>query len=232
MTFDGRYISNEKRYLAYAYTALQEHFPDSASFEAFYSSLASAEKKDEFLRVTTFYLFLVKQGDWYVLVEDSIPVVDYLTNSFKLVALFSLIESMTDLEHQDCYEWLCCQDKSTTFPIADPKALNRLHENYKKSFGSIRRCVAFFERLPPQHMQVLLGTIFIDGVPLSSIKKLAQYLYNLRSKFVHEARLVLQVSNSAVLSRGEKGVIRTILPISMLLEAFEEGVLAYFRNET
>lgn len=70
----------------------------------------------------------------------------------------------------------------------------------------------------------------IGGEPLSSVKHLAEFLYNLRSKFVHEARLVLQVSTNPVASVGNKGLVLADLPIGLLFDAFEEGVLAYFRD--
>jgi hypothetical protein len=56
----------------YAAKALGSQFPDTAAFDAFYGLLTD-EEKDEFLRVGSSYLFLVKQGDWHVAVEGSNP---------------------------------------------------------------------------------------------------------------------------------------------------------------
>lgn len=97
----GHYVRNEQGYKDLAYEALEGQFVDRAEFDAFYSWLQSDHRKDDFLRVASFYLYLVKRGDWHVRVQGGNEVVDYLTNSFKLVALFSLIESLTDLKHQD-----------------------------------------------------------------------------------------------------------------------------------
>ncbi len=66
MVSDGRYISDEPSFKRYAYTALRSRFPEQAAFERFYESLADSAIKDEFLRITSFYLFLVKQGEWHV----------------------------------------------------------------------------------------------------------------------------------------------------------------------
>ncbi|MBI1815883.1 MAG: hypothetical protein HYR72_12965 [Deltaproteobacteria bacterium] len=233
MVSNGRYVRDEEKFKRYAYAALASRFQNNrASFEHFYSSLPSAATKDEFLRVTSFYLFLVKQGDWRVAVEGSDPVIDYLTNTFKLVAFFSLVESLSDEGHQDFYEWLCGEDPERTFPVGDPAALRTLYERYKASYGSVRRCIAFFDRLPQPRKEALCNAIHLDGIPVSSIKKVAEFLYDLRSKFVHEGRLALQVSDTSVFSQRKEKVVRTELTITGLLEAFEEGVLAYFGDGT
>ena len=78
----------------------------------------------------------------------------------------------------------------------------------------------------------MCSAIKVDGKPLSSIKKVAEFLYDLRSKFVHEARLVLSLVGYTALSlKGEK-VVQIDLSVETLLEAFEEGVLAYFGHGT
>ena len=230
MTFDGRYVANEAAYKENAFTALHSQFADRNVFETFYRSLRTNERKDEFLRIASFYLFLVKQGDWYITVPGYSPVIDYFTNSFKLVALFSLIESLTDLTHQDFYQWLSEKPQSEIFPIGSNAELKRLYKEYKVSFGSIRRCVAFFERLSPNQKHVLCDSIQPSGKPIASIKKLAEFLYQLRSKFVHEGKVILQVTDQQMLSFEKRKVIHSNLTISTLLKAFEEGVLAHFQN--
>jgi hypothetical protein len=214
----------------YAYTALTSRFRDRKEFEQFYNSLADSSVNDEFLRVASLYLFLAKQGAWHVKIDGSAEVVDYLSNSFKVVAIFALIESLSDQRHQDFYDWL--REKGA-FPILDSGALAKLNEEYKASFGSIRRCVQFFSRMPVGRQQALCEAIVVDGKPLGSVQKVAEFLYDIRSKFVHEARLVLQFVEfpvSFALSTKGKKVVETDLPIDTLLDAFEEGVLEYFRH--
>jgi hypothetical protein len=227
-----RYIANECTFKHYAYTALHSRFGDYAQFEKFYSSLGSDSKKDEFLRVASFYLFLVKQGEWHVNVEGSDPVVGYLSDSFKLVALFSLIESLSEKKNQDFYGWLSTEAPKGTFPIADKHKLETLYQNYKSDYGSIRRCVSFFERLPSPQKVALCHAIKIKGEPYDSIKKVALFLYDLRSKFVHEGRLVLQLNGENVLSMKDKKMVQTKLSLDILLDAFEEGVRLYFDRGT
>ena len=231
MVSDGRDVAGEVTFKQYAYTALMSHFADRAAFDDFYASLENPTIKDEFLRVAAFYLFLVKRGDWHVAVDGSAPVVDYLTNSFKVVALFALIESLSDTNNQDLSLWLLSRDAHTTFPIADPAALLKLNEDYKATYGSIRRCVAFFSGLKPDRQRALCEAIRVDEKPLASIRKVAEFLYDLRSKFVHEARLVLSLGGFTALSSKGQKVVETNLSVETLLEVFEEGVLAYFRPE-
>lgn len=176
----------------YAALAFESQFPGRIAFDVFYEGLSDSEK-DEFLRVGSTYLFLVKKGDWHVDVDGSNPVIDYLTNSFKLVSIFSLIESLSAEKHQDFYEWLSHAGEAI-YPIKDKGALRKLHEQYKLTFGSIRRCVAFFEGLPAERRKQLQGTLVVKGERAKSVKEVAQFLYNLRSKFVHEGEFVLDIS--------------------------------------
>ncbi|MEP6890501.1 MAG: hypothetical protein ABI955_07385 [Nitrospirota bacterium] len=222
-----RFLKREPYMRWYAAMALGSQFPDTAAFDAFYGVLTD-EEKDEFLRVGSSYLFLVKQGDWHVDVEGSNPVIDYITNSFKLVSLFSLIESLSSDRHQDFYEWLS-QLPENIFP-KDQTTLEDLHKKYKSTFGSIRRCVAFFERLPPPRQAELRGGIKINGAPVRSVKDVAQFLYNLRSKFVHEGEFVLDVAHVPVISRHKNADTLTDLSMPTFLSAFEEGVIAHFKH--
>ncbi len=223
-----RFLARESYMREYAASAMGSRFPDAVAFNAFYAALTD-EQKDEFLRIASSYLFLVKQGDWHVTVEGSNPVIDYFTNSFKLVSLFSLIESLSSEKHQDFYEWLG-HIGGDIYPISNRAALKQLHEDYKTTFGSIRRCVAFFERLSSVQQAGLCNSIQIDGAAVKSVKGVAQFLYNLRSKFVHEGAIVLDIANVPVMSRHKNANTLTALSMPKLLEAFEEGVVAYFTS--
>jgi hypothetical protein len=173
----------------------------------------------------------VKDGDWKNSIDGYDEVIGYITNSFKLVALFSLIESLTDNKHQDFYDWLVAQESSTVYPILDKKVLERKYEEYKATFGAIRRCVKFFTRLKPSQQKSLCESVEFKGKPLDGIKKLAQHLYELRSKFVHEAQFVLQWG-VPMHHYTPKGHFVVNLSVPALLNAFESGVVAYFGEST
>jgi hypothetical protein len=230
LTSDRRYLLNEDKFKEYAYTALGAEFSKREEFEYFYSSLPSDAVKDEFLRVSSFYLFLVRGGDWHVRVKGSDSVVDYLTNTFKLVSIFSLIESMSDEIHTDFFQWLCDRKKREVFPISDREALNRLHDEYKDSFGATKKCIGFFNRLSPDSKRTLCNSVQIDRKPMPSIEKLARFLYDLRSKFVHESTLVLSVSDVPMVSYKKRKKVVVDLSIETLGKAFQEGVKAHFEK--
>ena len=224
----GHYVSDEETYKEDAYNALKSNFSDREGFELFYSSLSGSGVKDEFLRVATFYLFFVKSGDWHVAVERSDAVIDYITNSFKLLSVFSLIESLSDKPYKDFYEWLKSEPAGDVFPIQDGKALEKLYDRYKVEYGSIRRCKSFFENLPPANQNALCSSIKLGDKPLDSVKKVAEFLYEARSGFAHNAEIVLMVGWGSNLSRKGNKVVHANLELKVLLESVEKGILAYF----
>jgi len=214
----------------YAEAAFARYFDGAAEFEAFYDRLTNDEK-DLFLGVASKYVFLVKHGDWHVDFKDCNPVIAYLTNSFKLVSMFSLIESLSSEKHEDFYEWLRKRQEAT-FPIPNKSELKLLHDEYKKTYGSIRRCIKFFERLPPALQTELRAGFKVRGQPAPGIKAVAEFLYNLRSKFVHEGQFVLEVASMPVMSWHRNAPTLTEISVPTLLRAFEEGLLAYFHRAT
>jgi hypothetical protein len=213
-----------------AETVFSNHLGGKVGFEHFYDGLTD-EEKDLFLGVASKYVYLVKNGDWRVELEDCEPVIDYFTNSFKLVSLFSLIESLSSEKYEDFYEWLQKQEDEI-FPIPDQSKLKSLYEEYKKTYGSIRRCVRFFERLPPTRQIELRSGLMVRGKPVSEIRAVAEFLYNLRSKFVHQGEFVLEIASIPMMSSHKNAETMTDMPISTLLRAFEQGVLAYFGRIT
>ena len=296
----------EKIFKNHAFTALKNRFcNDRDEFKKFYDSLDSSIQ-DDFLDAAAFYLFLVKQGDWHVKVEGRNPIDASINDSIKLVSLFGLIESLSDEENQDFYKWLYVKNKeSKLFPICDKKTLSELYNDYKKVYGSIRCCVAFFERLPEDNQKRLLETIKIkpkcqweyiksaeevkdilnkgynkgrpfpytievvnesgggetitsfeqlsnfyerlqcqdkmfdnlevrkrlevEARPMGSIKEMAQFLYNLRSKFVHKLRLSnLGGPDRTAIEIDDKTLFISNLGIADLQTLFEEGLLAHF----
>jgi hypothetical protein len=229
MVADGRYVADETKFKQDAYSALSSRFTNRDEFENFYSSLTNMATKDNFLRAASFYLFMVKCGDWHVAVDRSNPVIGYFTNSYKLVALFSIIESLSNKQYKDFYGWLN-EFQDSIFPISNQAELSALNDSYKVVYGSIRRCKDFFEGLPQCSQEALCNAIRIDGQPLTSVKKVAEFLYEKRSKFVHDAQLLSQIrdDNATVLSMKGNKVVQTELSIESLLQAFEEGLLVYF----
>jgi hypothetical protein len=224
-----RYL-NDDVYKDDAYLALSSQFTNRQVLESFYSSLIDDETKDNFLRVCTSYLFFVKNGDWYVRVPRSNSLIEYFTNSFKLVALIGIIESLSEKKNVDFFFWLSEKAKvqGDLFPIQDKLQLEGLHDAYKHEHGSIRRCKSFFTNLPLATKEQLCKSITIDGVPIQSIEKVVEKIYKIRSAFAHNIDTNLEINSSMCITReGNKRVIWE-LPMQLLQKSFEEGVIAHF----
>jgi len=229
MATEYSYIKNEESNKKEAYYVFSSHFGDLEEFEIFYRSIQNDNDKNEFLRIANIYLFMVKNGDWYIKDTGYNKIIEYYSNSYKAITIFSLIESLSDAKHIDFYEWI--KDKSVFFPIQNQEKLDELHKEYKKTFGSIRRCVSFFENLSSKTKVKLCESITIKGKSIKNIKKLAELLYHFRSKFVHEGDLILMLDSSPIFDIYKNKLIFSKFSIELMQTAFEEGVMIYFKNK-
>ena len=232
MKYDSRYIQNEAKFLQYSKDALGHRFISDSDFKRFYSLFPSCEAKNEFLRVASFYLFLVKKGDWITHVTSEGTVTDYLTNSYKLVGIFSLIESLSEQKHQDFFRWLRSYSKTNgAFPIESISTLDGLFIKYNSAHGATNFCVGFFERLPDELQAVLMREIQVRGKSVSTVKRAVQVLYGLRSRFVHEGNLLAQLSDRPVISTIKEKVYLFNISISKIAELFEQALLLHFATK-
>ncbi len=227
-TRNCRYLYDKDKFLGYAYRALRSHFKSYEDFIKYFNAIKTDEKKSLFLKTASFYLFLVKDGKWCVDIPGSDREIDYLDNSLKYIVIFSLIESLSDNRHVDFYEYLVSKKERVVFPV-DKEHLRSLYKRYKVEFGSIRRCVSFFEGLSTERQNELASKVKIGGKK-PSIENMAKFLYNLRSRFVHNVELIHHVANGKTISFNRASVTESSLRISDILDFFEEGLIAYFGN--
>ena len=221
------YLENRAAYLKYAYLAVGERFTSRDSFDSYFDAIKTDEMKNLFLRTASFYLFLVKRGDWVVNVPGSNNVIDYLTDSYKFVTLFSLIESLkSEEEFIDFFEFLVRKKSRIQFPM-DKMELGAHYSRYKEEFGSIRRCISFFKELPSQKQSELTSMLKVNGAD-STIENLAKSLYDMRSRFVHKAELVLHMDEGMSIGRQRGKLMVCNLSIKDFMRCFEEGLLAHF----
>lgn len=226
-TKDRRYLGNEPKFLKFSYLSLKDHFPNYKSFFEYYQNIEAKDKKALFLRTASFYLFLVKRGDWLINIPQSDPRIGYITNTYKFVAIFSLIESLFQQKYLDFFEYLSRKNSNVTFPIKDKNQLQTIYRKYKREFGSINRCVWFFKKLSPERQQELIFKLKVQEVT-PSIENFAKFLYELRSKFVHEAEFVHHMSPAMSVSRKRGKRVTCSLSIQDAKKFFEEGLIAHF----
>jgi hypothetical protein len=224
---DQRYLYAKDKFFEYSFQALKNHFSNKEDFITFFKAIENDDKKNLFLKTASFYLFLVKKGDWFVDIADSDKRVDYLTDTYKYIAIFSLIESLQEREFMDFFSFLVRRKNNVKFPINDKKELDRWYRQYKREFGSIHQSVKFFKSLNPQKKSELIKNLEIKNVK-PTIENLSKYLYNLRSKFLHEAELIVNISGRTTISRYGKEVVICKLSIKNLMKFFEEGLITYF----
>lgn len=227
---DLRYLEAKEKFLEYAFIALGDNFHSLDDFVRYFDSIQGDGRKSLFLRTASFYLFLVKRGDWLVDIPGSDQKVEYLTNTYKYISIFSLIESLLDEDYIDFYQYLMRTKSNIEFPIPDKDALTKLYQIYKSEFGAIGQCVSFFQALSPERQKDLIAKLEVRGTE-ASLESLAKYLYELRSKFVHEGELVHHMTDGTSVSFKGQRVVVCKLSIKDALAFFEEGLIAYFREE-
>ena len=128
----------------------------------------------------------------------------------------------------DFYSFLKRKKSRIEFPITKDK-LDEYYSRYKNDFGSIRKCVSFFKALPLERQNALTSSLEIDGKK-STIEDIAKWLYDMRSKFVHEAKFVMHMSEEMSIGYQGNKIIVCTLSINDLMKFFEEGLLIHFQS--
>lgn len=224
---DHRYLSAKDKFLEYSFQALKDQFGTKDKLISFFEKIENDDQKNLFLKTASYYLFLVKNGDWLVDVTGSDKREDYLTDTYKYMAIFSLIESLRDKKFLDFYSFLVSRRTKVEFPINDKKELDQWYRKYKQEYGSIHKSIQFFKSLNVQRKADLINNLEVKNAK-PTIENLSKYLYNLRSKFVHEAELVVNMSGRTTLSRYGTKLVICKLSLRKLMEFFEEGLIIYF----
>ena len=212
----------------HTWIAFESHFENREAFDEFLESIAISEDKEKFLRVGSIYLCLVKRGDWVVNIPESDQVVDYFTESYKLVTICSLIELIYTERYQTFFDWLNSRKKKCEFPL-DRKRLQSLFKEYNQEFGSNKNCVKFFGSLPCKLQSQLCKSIRFHDTE-TTIETFSSHLYNLRSQFVHRGEVVTSLGSGVLLDLDAIPFVTTSLSFSKLQMVFEYGVVDFFRK--
>lgn len=228
MKLELKFSTIEEAYYAHAKAVLGPHFQSEDELLKFYESIPNQQRKLLLLETCGKYRYLVKEGDWITTVNNQEQVIDYLTNSHKFLGIFALIESLSPVKFELFHNWLCKQP--SVFPI-DEESLLALNEKYNDEQGATRKVVKFFEALSHDHQAKLCGLLTKDRQPMASVKKLAQFLYNMRSKFAHEGQPAVGLHSNQYLQYMGKDSVLVKITIADVMEAFELGLIAHFRQE-
>jgi hypothetical protein len=100
---------------------------------------------------------------------------------------------------------------------------------YKEEFGSIQQFIGFFKFLSSSAQKTLIQRLEIEHTD-PTIENLSRYLYELRSMFIHKAEVILNMSGITTISGKRNKIVICKLSITDLMNFFEEGLVAYFKN--
>ncbi len=219
---DLRYLEHKDWFSNLAFQAFEKYFASHSDFDAFFNSIVGDEEKSRFLKVASHYKFLVKDGRFSIPEYQEAKDFD---QTYRFLAICALIEwAEPRVSYKGFYTWL--RRSAAAFPIQDSQELKGLHEQYKIQFRLMNKMVSFFLRLDSSSKRELESSIKTNGQPMA-IEEVARTLYGLRSKFMHDARLIVELSGTRTFSARHPGREIT-LPIERVERIFERGVLLRF----
>jgi len=231
----SQFIDDEILLLPDAFNALRDNFKSREGFEVEYRRIPDA-LKIRFLRLASTYRNLVKDGNFSVPLE-ALPTsnFNYYDLTYKYVALISIIEAtMGKDEWLGFYDWL---KHTKVVSIKNKTELDDLYEKYKSEYGVIRNIVKFFQTLDEEEQEFLKTKLVQYRVDkrkavkiTSEINDLANLLYDIRSDFVHGARLIIEFGGiPAVTGNHKKGKPFTSnLSLNQLMRIFERSFIRHF----
>jgi len=231
-------IHDEEILLKDAFDTLGSHFVDQEGFLAEYERIPNASLKNRFLRLTSTYKSLVKDGSFSVPGDQVEASGKYIDVTYKFIALISIIEAIFSKdEWLDFYQWLSKSQNAHVFPITDQTELKLLYKQYKSEYGAIRNTIKFFGALELDAQEFLKSKLVqfrpdnkeaseID----STIPSLAKLLYRIRSEFMHKAKLIVEFSDVPAITINREGKpFISNLSLGQLMRIFEVGLLKQFR---
>jgi hypothetical protein len=219
---DLRYVQERDWFSDLAFNAFQKYFPDRSAFDTFVDSIAADEEKSRFLKVASFYKFLVKNGRFSV---PEYEEAKYFDETYRFLAICALIEwAEPSARAKGFYSWV--KKSPSAFPIQGPQELEALHQQYQSQSRLVTKMVSFFRRLDDASKRELQSSIKVHSQPMP-IDEVATTLYGLRSKFMHDARPIVDLSGTRTWSPRHPGREIT-LPLERLQRIFERGVLLRF----
>jgi hypothetical protein len=194
---DLRYVNNEAAFLNYSYDVFGKYFSDRDSFLAFYNKINATDEKNKFLRISSFYKFIVIDGRFLNTKDKNYnEYIDYFDFTYKYIAFFSLIEALyTKDDYKEFYGWL--RKNKDCYPIGTKQALDNLYETYNQIYGSTRKAIRFFKSLDDKSKKLIQDKFEVrKGGQSFTDTDFAKLFYKIRNNFIHNADLVVQFNNT------------------------------------
>lgn len=228
---DLRYIGNEAAFLDYSYAVFGEYFSDRNSFLTFYNKINSTDEKNKFLKISSFYKFLIVDGKFLNTKDKSDDeYIDYLDFTYKYIAIFSFIEALYSKdEFKEFYGWL---KKQPAYPLATAAELDDWYEKYNEAHGSTRKAIRFFKSLDDESKKLIREKFKVrKGGQSFTDTDFAKIFYKIRNNFIHNADLVVPFTSAQIyFTIGNKAILSSLSFDDMKL-IFERGFLIYFEYD-
>ena len=228
-----KYLKYTSDYLKHVFAVWAKYFHSNDDLKDFFERISAAHEKDLFLRVGSFYRFLVKEGRYQFESSEWNSGMSYIDDTYKYIAIFSLIEALdSPATHGDFYQWLQRNknDIEMNFGKTVMAVLNEAYKDYKSEHGATQAAVRFFSRLDPVDQEFIQKRLEIRAKQ-RSLKQLAQLLYDIRSQFVHRAHIVVNFGKETCVGRQNGQVMINKLSMEDLCMLFERGFLKRFGYE-
>jgi hypothetical protein len=225
-----KYLKDADDYLKHVISVWAKYFYSKDVLKIFFEKISAEQEKDLFLRVGSFYRFLVIEGRYQFKSSEWNSGMSYIDDTYKYIAIFSLIEALDSPgAYVDFYHWLQRNKNKIEMNFAKTviAVLDEAYKQYKSENGATQAAVLFFSRLDQADQEFIQKRIEIRGKQ-RSLKQLAQLLYDIRSQFVHQAHLVLNFGNKISVGRQRGQIIINNLSIKDLCMLFEHGFLKRF----
>lgn len=236
---NSQFVSDEEILLEDAFDALRVHFISREGFLAEYKRISDTCSKSRFLRLASVYRSLVKSGN-FVPGNPLETSFNYLDITYKYIALLSIIEAVFSKdEWLDFHQWLSRPQNANVFPIWDQTTLEELYSQYNSEYGAIRNTVKFFKALEVEEQEFLVARLVrlrldrLDNRRVleieSTICDFAKLLYDIRSAFVHKAKLIVEFGNvPAITVNRDCKPFKSNLSLDDLMRVFEVGFIRHF----
>jgi len=224
-----RYLKEAEHFLGEIGVVWIRHLQSGEQLRELFEAITTDQEKDLFLRIGAFYRYLIVEGSFRFDKEEWNKGMSYVDDTYKYVAIFSLIEALeTPADYKDFYHWIQSK-RDAAFPLSKKpmSVLDRMYQDYKAYHGSIQAAVRFFGRLDRDDQDLIEKKLKTHGTS-PSLKSLSQLLYDMRSKFVHEARFILGFGPVTAVGTHNGKLVTNKLSMDDLRTLFEHGFLKRF----